>query len=514
MSDPPQNPAGLTSRNTDSSATALAVLLLLTVVAFLLMGYHPGLEDDAYYLAAIKHNLNPFLFPHDAEFFALQFQATAYDKLVAVFVRVTHLPLAWTLFLWQFAAIFLILHGCWRISRRCFADRPAQWGAVTMIAVLLALPVSGTGINLVDQYLHPRSLATAAIAAAVVEVLDRRLWLAGILLAFAFANHALMASFGISFCFFLWWNLGRAGRRRSAPLASIALLAPLGWIFEPSSDAWRQAASTRSFYYLSHWQWYEWLGVFAPLVLIYASLHLLRRGGDSHDRDSVLRSFVASLFYYGVFQTIVGLIIMLPPRLERLRPFEPMRYLHLLYLFFFLIVGALLGRYLLGRHIYRWVLLFVPLGSGMFYAQRQMYPASQHLELPGRNPANAWVQAFTWIRQNTPVDSYFALDPLYMPLPGEDFHGFRALAERSAMADFDKDGGMAARVPRLAPRWLKEVTALKDWRNFQGGDFAKLKNEFGVNWVVLSRADADFSSQELGTNCPYRNATVAVCRVE
>ena len=44
------------------------------------------------------------------------------------------------------------------------------------------------------------------------------------------------------------------------------------------------------------------------------------------------------------------LLIMLPPSLERLRPFEPMRYLHLLYLLFFLIVGGLLGRYLLDRH--------------------------------------------------------------------------------------------------------------------------------------------------------------------
>ena len=150
---------------------------------------------------------------------------------------------------------------------------------------------------------------------------------------------------------------------------------------------------------------------------------------------------------------------MLPPSLERLRPFEPMRYLHLLYLLFFLIAGGLLGRYVLGRKIYRWLLLFVPLSAGMFYAQRQMFPASAHLELPGVQPQNPWLQAFAWIRENTPVDALFALDPHYTTLPGEDFHGFRALAERSVLADYEKDGGMAARVPRLAPRWLKEVTA-------------------------------------------------------
>ena len=40
----------------------LTLLVLLTAFAILIQGYHPGLEDDAYYLAAIKRNLNPALF--------------------------------------------------------------------------------------------------------------------------------------------------------------------------------------------------------------------------------------------------------------------------------------------------------------------------------------------------------------------------------------------------------------------------------------------------------------------
>ena len=45
------------------------------------------------------------------------------------------------------------------------------WAAVTLVAVLLTLPVSGTGLTLTDQYLHPRALATAVILAAIVAVL-------------------------------------------------------------------------------------------------------------------------------------------------------------------------------------------------------------------------------------------------------------------------------------------------------------------------------------------------------
>jgi hypothetical protein len=93
-------------------------------------------------------------------------------------------------------------------------------------------------------------------------------------------------------------------------------------------------------------------------------------------------------------------------------------------------------------------------------------------------------------------------------LPGEDYHGFRALAERSVLADEIKDAGMAARVPSLAPRWLREVEAQSSWRSFQRPDFLRLKAEFEVDWVVLQ------SPGVAGLPCPYQNSQVMVCQVE
>lgn len=494
-------------------------IFLLTLLAFFVMGYHPGLEDDAFYLAAIKRDLNPNLFPHDSAFFVIQFQATIFDKLIALSVRLTHIPLAWMVLLWQFAAIFFILHSVWRIARRCFSNSTAHWAATALIAVLLTLPVTGTGINLADQHLHPRNLATALILAAIVEVIDRRLWLAVVLLVFALAIHAIMAAFGIVFCLFLFWSQhisSQSWTMRSSGAVAVAALFPLGWLFAPASDAWRKAASTRTFYHLTNWAWYEWLGVFAPLVLIFIHQRYLRHRNSLGDAYPVLIPIVTALLYYGIFQTILGLAIMLPPSLERLRPFEPMRYLHLLYLLFFLLGGALLGEYVLRRKFHRWALLFIPLTAGMLYSQIYMYPSTSHIEWPGEAPRNLWLQAFAWISRNTPVDALFALDPHYTQLPGEDYHGFRPLAERSALADLDKDGGMAARVPSLAPRWLKEVTAEANWRNFNADDFRRLENGFGVNWVVLSREDklfADPQGQSPIMTCPYENQQVEVCRL-
>ncbi|MDP9052917.1 MAG: hypothetical protein M3N93_01230 [Acidobacteriota bacterium] len=481
------------------------ILFLLTSAAIAVAGYHPGLEDDAYYLAAIKKDLHPALFSRDADFFQLQFQATAFDKLVAWSVRLTHLPLAVDTLIWHFASIFVILWCCHRIAAKCFRETHAQWAAVAMVGALLTIPVSGTGIMLADQHLHPRAVATGAILGAVVASLERKKMLAALLLAFTLSMHAIMASFGISLCLFLGWNRAAGDPNplmKERQKFAVASMLPLRWLFEPTTAAWRQAAATRTFYFPGRWEWYEWLGIVAPLPLLWCFGRSARRDGTG-----TMGWISRRLVWFGAFQLLVALFMMLPPAFERLRPLEPMRYLQLIYLFLFLLMGGLTGRYFLKTHVYRWILLFAPLCFGMWFAQRQMYPATAHLELPGLAPRNEWVRAFLWVRNNTPVDSYFAIDPLYMKRPGEDYHGFRALAERGMLADNLKDPGMVARVPRLGARWLREVTAEKNWETFQAADFSRLKQQFGVNWVLLT------TPAIAGMQCPYQDDALSICRI-
>src|SRR5260370_18696493 len=136
-----------------------------------------------------------------------------------------------------------------------------------------------------------------------------------------------------------------------------------------------------------------------------------------------------------------------------------MRYLHLLYILMFLFAGGLLGKFVLRRQAWRWAVLLVPPCAGMAYARLEPSPATAHLELPGRASGNSWVQAFDWIRANTPEDAYFALNPKHMALPGEDQHGFRAIAQRSMLADAVKDSGAASMFPPLAGKVEEPPTA-------------------------------------------------------
>src|ERR1700685_675781 len=113
------------------------------------MGYHPGAEDDGVYLTAVKANLQPALFPHDADFFRIQLQATQFDAWMAQFVRSTGMPVAWAELAWHVISLVLILWACSSIARRLFSEARAQWAAVALVSAMFTLPVAGTALTLV-----------------------------------------------------------------------------------------------------------------------------------------------------------------------------------------------------------------------------------------------------------------------------------------------------------------------------------------------------------------------------
>lgn len=480
-----------------------ALLLGFAMLGFAVMGYHPGLEDDAVYLAAVKADLNPTLYAHNSDFFRLQVQATIFDRFMAGFVRLTHMPVPWAELFWQFICLFVVLWACHGIARHLFAEPRAQWAAVAMVGALFTLPVAGTALFLMDQHLHPRNLATALVLLAVDRVLEDRPWQAVPLLVLAFAFHPLMAALGISFCIFLAAALSETVPVRLRALrSSTAAAVPLGWIFEAPNSGWRKALETPTYYSLYQWRWYEWLGVVAPLALFWLLWRVARERG--HERLARLALAVCA---YGLFQQALALAMLTPPALVRLAPLQPMRYLQLVYFFMALVGGGLLGKWVLQSSGWRWAAFLLVFNGGMMSAQRAEFSGSRHIEWPGQPASNPWLQAFAWIRGNTPTNAYFALDPHYLEAPGEDYHGFRALAERSQLADAGKDAAAVTQVPELGPEWEEQVTAEAGWPWFQAAEFERLKREFGVDWVLVDLR------QSAGLDCRWHNNGLAVCMI-
>ena len=178
----------------------LAYLLLLTAGALLVHGYHPYAEDAEIYLPGVEKILHPGLFPVGQEFFASHASLTIFPNLIAFSLRVTHLPMEAGLFLWHLASIFLLLLACWELSGLFFPSARARWGGVCLVAALLTIPVAGTALYIMDQYLNPRNLAAFAGIFAVARTLEKKYVRAALWLGFAGSVHPLMAAFPFSFC--------------------------------------------------------------------------------------------------------------------------------------------------------------------------------------------------------------------------------------------------------------------------------------------------------------------------
>ena len=488
----------------------LLVLLLTMVGASLAIhGYHYGIEDEAIYLPAIKAHLNPALYPHDAAFFQPQTRPTLFDDLVAATARVLHAPVDWTVFGYYLGTLLAFYAGLWALAARLLPNLRARLGGMLLVGALLTLPIAGTCIFVVDQHLHPRTLATALILFAAARVAPRAwgaqvatreyAW-AALLMVGATLIHVQMAFYGFVFLGLLLLPRRALGGR----LIVLASLLPLLLVrlIAAGGPEWQEASRTRTQHYLLKWEWYEWLGAIAPIFLLWGMARLARRRGMPEAAAVAMRTAM-----FAAVGFVAGCVITIPPQLERLTPYQPLRTLHLTYILMMLLAGGLLAELVLRQKLWRWVLLLLPIAVGMSFAQFESFPDSHHIEWPGRATGNDWVEAFNWVKANTPVDAYFVLDPHYMSCEGEDYHGFRGLAERGQMADWDKDPGVALLFPELAVRWSHEVHALDNWDHFTAEDFYRLREQFGVGWTVLAKPTAGIS------DCPYRNRSVMVCRI-
>jgi len=493
----------------------LATFLLLaglTAAAILVHGYHFGFDDQSVYLPAVKKALDPSLYPYDAAFFLAQTRLSVFAGLVAQTIRLTRIPLDWAFLLWHCATVFLLLAGCWRIARRCFRTAPGICGSLLLLAALLTLPVAGTFVALCDPYLHSRALATALLLMAFADALERRPRIA-VWVILAALIHPVLAAMGLWHIAVQLWpaNPADSPPQQSAGAGAAALLAPAPagwlaqWFADPSSAAWREALSSRRYLFPRQWTWYEQLGAFAPLGILW----WFARAAESHKLNEAAR-VCRRMAISGGAGVAVGYAIAFTPALLPLVPLEPMRVLHLVYLLMVLFAGGLGGELLAARWKYAAAAALAPLAFGMFFAQRTELDATPHIEWPGTIPRNDWREAFEWIRMHTPRNALFAMNPAFLALPGENEHGFRGLAERGQLAEAAKDRAVSRNIPGLAWAWRDQVHVQQGIDGFDLRRLEELRKRYGVTWLLLwKKAEG---SERAALDCPFENATIRVCR--
>jgi hypothetical protein len=471
----------------------------------LIQGYHPYADDGAIYVAGIEKVVDPALFPvHDA-YVLPHLQHSLFSYAIGWLIQASHVPLGYALFATYLLSIWLTIYACYRLAARLFQDPQTRWGAVLLITATLTLPVAGTAIFFCDPYLTARSLCTPATLFAIEYALRRRFFVASVCLLIAFLLHPLMAAYAIGFVIALML----AQERRWRVLAGIALAAmAVGFAGSRAgrmlgeSAAYRDATASRSYFFLNQWEWFEIFGLFPPLIA--AWVYWSRRKFNLLSDGCCL---AATSLYTGGLAIVFALCFTRTSASFLLARVQPLRIFQLIYILFFLALGGFLARYALQRRWWAWAVCFLGIAAGMFAVQARTYPSLEHIEWPWGRPANAWEQAYAWIRVDTPKDAYFAVDPHYQSLPHEDTVGFRAATERSVLPDWNKDGGVAAIDPAVAAQWRMEVTKTKNFLHWTDDQRIAILAPLGVNWVVLP---AGISTQLF---CPYSNSAAQVCRL-
>jgi hypothetical protein len=502
---------------------------VLTFFALLIHGYHPYAEDGGIYLPEIKQLLDPRLYPYGAEFVVGHLRFSVFAPLVAGLVRKSRLSLEMVLLLVHLASFWVTLFAAWLLAARCYGSREARSGAVALLAVWLTIPIAGTSLMLMDPYVTARSISTPCALLALVGALqflsprfsmegetgERRRGLAlccGALVG-AGMMHALMGAYALGSVLVLGAALSvsrlvRVWGTVGLSLAAVWAAAVVQWLAPVESAAYQRVMLTRSYWFLSQWHWYEWVGLGAPLIIL-----AIVAVGRSRTVDSVGVGLArASMVAGGTAIAVALLFAREGAAVHQVARLQPLRIFQLVYVVMILVAGATLGERVLQRRAWRWVAAFSVLAAVMLLADRETFPSSKHLELPDAlawaagGGGNRWEQAFVWIRENTPKDAVFALDAYYTVKNGEDAQNFRAIAERSSLPD-SKDGGTASNKPALTEEWSQGMAMQTGLgRDLDVSRIAALKS-IGATWVVLERGAAT------GFGCAYEDESVKVCRL-
>lgn len=502
------------------------LILGLTLLAVAINGYHPYTEDGGLYLAAARHALDPTLYPHDSAFVTAPSRFSLFAPLIAALVSLTMLPqtvgLAVVAFALHLATIFGTLAAAWFIACRSWSDRRARTGAVLLLACWASLPVAGTSLLLMDPYLTARSFSAPCLLLALLGVLlatadeprpnDRRnglaLWIASI--AVATAMHPLMAAYAVAASIPLAWVRVGSRKTRWGGLALIgaavcATTSVLNISDQAELPGYTQVALTRTYWFLFQWHWYELAGIICPVLILLAFARSARRRGDDPGSTTQEALAIAALAAAATATAVAAIFARHPE--DVMARLQPLRELQFAYLVMLLLLGGWLGESVLRGRPRRWLAAAVVLSAPMFLAARSTTPASAHMEFPWSTPRNPWVRAFVWIRENTPKDALFALYPDYVHAPGEDAQCFRALAERSVLPDYSKDGGEASIAPELTLAWTIGQAAQQNLATETDAARRAKLQPLGVTWVVLE------ASAPTSLTCPYRSAEIAVCRL-
>jgi len=234
------------------AVAALAFMVLATANSG---GYRYGISDQAFYVPALAHSLDPTLFPRDAALLAPQTSRWAGDDLVGQLGRLMPVDLPTLFFVLYVVGLAGLLAASASLARGLGLSR---WGIAAVLTLFtLRHRIAKTGANTLEGYMHPRMLSFAiGIGALACLVKRRNGWAIGLVLLAGLVHPTTALWFGILVAASL---ASRSPRARWLGLAAAAVTVTLVVVTSARMDsAWLDVLRDKDYLFPSAWPPYAW----------------------------------------------------------------------------------------------------------------------------------------------------------------------------------------------------------------------------------------------------------------
>ncbi len=482
-----------TSSRSDAPRPGLAALGLggvaFAVAATLNAGgYRYGASDQAFYIPAILHHVDPSLFPRDWAMLGAQGRYFFVDEIVGTLVRVTGWPLPAWFAIAQVLTLTALYAGAVHVGR---AVLRSPWALAAWIAALtLRHRIAKTGANTLEGYFHPRMLVFGVGLVALGDVLHGRRWRPVLLLLVAGALHPTTAALFLAIVLvaLAWsdasWRRGVLTTSALGVVAAVVVVAAgHGPDLTPMDTAWRALVATKDYTFPTVWSFSTWAtNLAAPIVLAAA---VWRRAGEGRlapaERGLVagamvlLLGFVASL-------PLIAAGVPIAVQLQTSRAFWPLEALAVLYLVWALADRA--GASVAAARAVAVGLVAISVARGVYVG---FVESPERATLAVDLPDDDWTRALAWIRDQTPHDTFVIADPGHAWKAGMGT-AVRIGAWRDVALEETKDVAMAMYSRAAARAVTARIEALAAFDRLDATDLRALAPADGPAVVVTLRA--------------------------
>jgi hypothetical protein len=440
-------------------------------------GYRYGISDQAFYIPVVTHAIDPATFPRDASLIDAQGRLMITDEILAVLARVTSLPLDWLFFAGYLLSVSLIWIALVMIGQRIFAT---PWATIALVAAFtLRHRIPRTSANSFEPYFHPRMLAFGLGLLAVVALLDRRTWLAVLLVAATALTHITTG---------LWFSiligvallmLDRSLRRPAvaAAAAGIVLVAwaltlgPLRTSMTRMDPVWLQAVASKDSLFASEWPLWAWIANLAlPAILWWAYLRRHRNGHATAEDKALTWGATALVAFFLLTLPLVIARLAFPVQLQISRVFW--------------LIDALATVYLLSllvdRRIARAVAIVLVMVSVSRGAYIMLVERSERSLFSLHLVESPWENAMQWVSRQ-PATSHVLADPGHSWKYGTSV---RVSAARDVFLEDVKDSAIAIYSRDVAYRVVERAGVLGDFTMLTAERARLLTAKYDLDYVV------------------------------